>query len=426
MKKLLFTLLGLGLAIGGTVFAATFNSAQVGSSPQNGYYLQTNGTVSTWAAVSATGGSGTISTSTVPTIGQIPYWTSNGYPSLLGSVATTTVSCSGNASCTPFTVIGSSPITILATGGGGGGSGTISTSSPITAGLLVQSTGVSTIANIATSSLNLTTSSFLSNNISQWNNNSGYLTSLSGAASSTLLTDNNTFTGVNKFTNASSDFSGTWQTHAPAYFQVAGSYLTSVTATAPIFSSGGLTPNITWAGLATTSQPSSSNLLESNGGAGVFGVSTSTLSASSPLTGSFTQIGSGGTIGIQVANTSQGGYLTNTDWNTFNGKQANLGYTPLNQANYFSTTTQNTITTLPSLSLPLSQVTGMFAYPFPSNATSTAITFSGGATINSGLTLGTALTVANGGTGASTLTGFLTAKLLISIIFSFFKEPNIG
>ena len=64
MKKLLFTLLGLGLAIGGTVFAATFNSAQVGSSPQNGYYLQTNGTVSTWAAVSATGGSGTISTST--------------------------------------------------------------------------------------------------------------------------------------------------------------------------------------------------------------------------------------------------------------------------------------------------------------------------------------------------------------------------
>lgn len=58
-----------------------------------------------------------------------------------------------------------------------------------------------------------------------------------------------------------------------------GAGVTSVTATAPIFSSGGATPNITWAGLATTSQPSSSNLLVSNGGAGVFGVATGTISA---------------------------------------------------------------------------------------------------------------------------------------------------
>lgn len=41
--------------------------------------------------------------------------------------------------------------------GSAGGSGTISTSSPLTAGLLVQSTGASTIANIATSSLGLLT-----------------------------------------------------------------------------------------------------------------------------------------------------------------------------------------------------------------------------------------------------------------------------
>ncbi len=34
----------------------TFPSSQVGQSPQNGYYLKTNGTVSTWASVSATGG----------------------------------------------------------------------------------------------------------------------------------------------------------------------------------------------------------------------------------------------------------------------------------------------------------------------------------------------------------------------------------
>ncbi len=112
--------------------------------------------------ISSTGGSGdsgTVSTSTVPTIGQIPYWTSNGYPSLLGSTATTSVTCTGTVSCGAFNVLGSSPITI------NGASGT--------------------------------------------------------SASSTLLTDSNTFTGVDKFTNASSDFSGTWQTHAPAYFQTA-------------------------------------------------------------------------------------------------------------------------------------------------------------------------------------------------------------
>src|ERR1035437_9217597 len=51
MKKLLYILLGIGIAITGTVYGATvFNSNQVGSSPSNGYILQTNGTVSTWVA----------------------------------------------------------------------------------------------------------------------------------------------------------------------------------------------------------------------------------------------------------------------------------------------------------------------------------------------------------------------------------------
>jgi hypothetical protein len=95
----------------------------------------------------------------------------------------------------------------------------VSTSSPLTAGLLVQSTAWNTIANIATSSLNLATSSFASGNISQWVNDSGYLKSLAGAASSTLLTDANTFSGVNSFTNALSNFAGTWQGNSPSAFQ---------------------------------------------------------------------------------------------------------------------------------------------------------------------------------------------------------------
>ena len=72
----------------------------------------------------------------------------------------------------------------------------------------------------------LTASQFASPNISQWTNNVGYLTSLTGAASSTLLSDTNIFTGLNNFTNASSNFAGTWQSLTPAAFQPAGSYAT--------------------------------------------------------------------------------------------------------------------------------------------------------------------------------------------------------
>jgi len=47
---------------------------------------------------------------------------------------------------------------------------------------------------------------------------SHFLTSLAGAASSTLLGDANTFSGINSFTNSSSNFAGTWQTFAPSHF----------------------------------------------------------------------------------------------------------------------------------------------------------------------------------------------------------------
>jgi hypothetical protein len=85
--------------------ATTFYSKQVGTSPVNGYYLKTDGTNSTWAAVSGGSGTGTVSTSTIPTVGQIAYWTSNGFPSLLGSVATSTLTA-GTGLTGSFTHIG--------------------------------------------------------------------------------------------------------------------------------------------------------------------------------------------------------------------------------------------------------------------------------------------------------------------------------
>jgi hypothetical protein len=62
-------------------------------------------------------------------------------------------------------------------------------------------TGVFSIE--ATSSFGCTVSCFASHNISQWTNDAGYLTSLAGAASSTLLSDNNTWSGNNTWTASS-------------------------------------------------------------------------------------------------------------------------------------------------------------------------------------------------------------------------------
>ena len=53
------------------------------------------------------------------------------------------------------------------------------------------------------------------------------------------------------------------------------------------------------------------------------------VTASAPLASSG---GSNPNITITQANTSTNGYLSSTDWNTFNGKQAAIGYTPANKA----------------------------------------------------------------------------------------------
>ena len=60
-----------------------------------------------------------------------------------------------------------------------------------------------------------------------------------------------------------------------------------------------------------------------------------TETASSILTitgGTGAIIGSGLTIAVQQADTTHPGYLSSTDWNTFNGKQAALGFTPISNA----------------------------------------------------------------------------------------------
>jgi hypothetical protein len=134
------------------------------------------------------------------------------------------------------------------------------------------------------------------------------------------------------------------------------SYVTSVTGTAPVVSSGGLTPAISMAAANTSTdgyltstdwntfnskQPAgtyvtSVAVASSNGFAGTSsGGATPTLTLTTSISGIIYGNGtalaaatisaplgySAGTLSITQATTSTNGYLSSTDWNTFNNKQ---------------------------------------------------------------------------------------------------------
>jgi hypothetical protein len=80
------------------------------------------------------------------------------------------------------------------------------------------------------------------------------------------------------------------------------------------------------------------------GGGGGSGTVTG-VTATAPVVSSG---GAAPVISMAAANTSTPGYLTAADWNTFNGKQAALGYTPYNSTNpngYISSITSANVTT---------------------------------------------------------------------------------
>lgn len=129
-----------------------------------------------------------------------------------------------------------------------------------------------------------------------------------------------------------------------------------------------------------------------------YAFATSTLTASSPLTGSFIQIGSGGSLGCQTASGSQAGCLSSTDWTTFNGKQAAGSYITaltgdgtasgpgsaaftLANVNSNTGTFNNLTVNAKGLVTAASNIAyDTFGYLFPGNATTSSLTF-GGVTI---------------------------------------------
>ena len=134
---------------------------------------------------------------------------------------------------------------------------------------------------------------------------------------------------------------------ATVYLQDAlGQVVTDVTASAPIVSSGGSTPNISMPEASSSSDGYLSsadwNTFNSKGSGTVTGVS-----------GVFPVISSGGNtpqISMQVASATNSGYLTSTDWNTFNNKGVGtVTSVSVNSTNGFAGTSSGGTT--PSLSL---------------------------------------------------------------------------
>lgn len=182
----------------------------------------------------------------------------------ISSAATTSVTCSGNTTCTAFTAIGASPVVISSTGGGTG----LATTSPTTNDgyLIYNSAGAGSTYTAATTSLSITGPFVIPNPIGVLKNGAITYTGLattSQPSSSNLLTSNGG-SGVYGTATTSLAFSG-----FPA--NLSGTLGALVSGT-----------NTTWTywGLATTSQPASSNLLVSNGGAGVYGVATTSVTCS--------------------------------------------------------------------------------------------------------------------------------------------------
>ena len=178
---------------------------------------------------------------------------------------------------------------------------------------------------------------------------------------------------------------------------------------------GGSASTVTWTGLATTSQPASSNLLVSNGGAGVYGVGTTSASCASGIAcTSFDVLKNGGAItlatinagvlGAQVNGSVPTSQATSTLYGTGTGGQV-LGWSNAAGGLAFIATSSS----LGSLGSGFATTTGSSITFSTTTLAFNGLTFgqtivpSAGALLFTPTVTGT-LSVGGGGTGQSTFT----------------------
>jgi trimeric autotransporter adhesin len=106
--------------------------------------------------------------------------------------------------------------------------------------------------------------------------------------------------------------------------QPTGTYVTAVTGTAPVASSGGTTPAISMSVANSTTNgyltSTDWNTFNNKQPAGSYVLTTRDINTTSPLAGGGS-LASDLTLTINEANSTTSGYLSSTDWNTFNNKQ---------------------------------------------------------------------------------------------------------
>jgi hypothetical protein len=372
----------LGIAYGGTgqiTANASFNALAPSQTGNSGKYLTTDGSNTSWATnplgtvTSITAGTGltggTITTSGTIAIDTTVVATLTGTQTLTNktiSGATNTLSNIGNASLT------NSAITINGTSTSLGGSISVGTVTSVTGTSPVVSSGGATPAismPVATTSVSGYLSSTDWTTFNNKSNTNGTVTSVAALTLGTSGTDlsSTVATGTTtpvitlnvptaSATNRGVLSSADWTTFNNK--QPAGTYVTSVTGTAPVVSSGGTTPAISMA----------------------------------------------------AATTSVNGYLTSTDWTTFNGKQAAL-------VSGTNLKTVNGTTLLGSGDLGI--ITGTYGGTGINNGSNTIttagnLTFAGAFTQSFTATANTAVTLPAGATAASN--NLLSSATAVGII----------
>lgn len=137
---------------------------------------------------------------------------------------------------------------------------------------------------------------------------------------------------------------GTWQTVSGG----GGGTVTGVTAAAPLSSSGGSTPDITISQATTSTngyltstdwntfnnKQAGNSELTALAGLATLGIIQKTGANTYAGLGLSAPLGvSGLNIQMSQASSTTDGYVSSADWNSFNNKQASLGFTPLNPSN---------------------------------------------------------------------------------------------
>lgn len=324
----------------------------------------------------------------------------------------TALTCGGTDKFSGVTAAGVFTCSADSVSAGGAGSGTVATSTALVSGQVDFSTSANQIGN---------SSAFL------WDNANKVFTVI-GNASTTQLSASVVYATSSINTPAISNLTGN------GFVKTSGgngtlsvdttTYVSGVTGSYPIVSSGGATPNITFSGLGTTSPWTTSNLAYVVNGNTVSSVATGTVSAGSSaitVTGGRSVIGGALAIDCATATGSQNGCLSSTDYARFNGF-APFAWTPNAGYNATSTTLQFGSGFISSASSTLVATTTFTTALLMGTTRDSALSITAGRTYPASVTTGGMVhldnSTLNGGPALEVVSGFGSGATGRGIVFN--------